>query len=61
MPKKCNYCGKKIDVYSGKYVNYYPSARNDNPIAAKMESFHSECFVKLYNAGHSEHNDKGEF
>ena len=46
MSKKCDFCGNRIVVDQGDYVNYYPAADKSNLIAWKMESYHFKCFQK---------------
>ena len=40
MTKKCDFCGKPIDVYQGHYVNAYEDAW-------QMKSYHSACYSEL--------------
>ena len=46
MSKKCDFCGERIFVNQGDYVNYYPATDEFNHIAWKMETYHSNCFQK---------------
>lgn len=45
MSKKCDFCGNRIVVDQGDYVNYYPAVDESNHIAWKMESYHLKCFL----------------
>jgi hypothetical protein len=56
MSKKCDFCGNRIVVDQGDYVNYYPAADKSNPIAWKMESYHFRCFQEkiVVNSGTKE-------
>ena len=40
MVKKCEACGKQIDVYAGHCVNAYGDAW-------QMKSYHAECYGEL--------------
>lgn len=46
MTKKCEFCGKPIDIRSEPYVDVHP-----NGSVGKMESYHTGClYQKIQNA-----------